>query len=206
MAKKLIDRGAPFNGENTTVKDIRLDSTILRRSKNYRLPDGRPERRPGFGATQQIAGIHGNMLMKHTATVTEYEQLNDTTRKIKRLKTPLSYGLLKWHDDFQIKTTRDWTLEFLVQLGDLEILETVPSSWQNLSIGTYNGGDRIFLRPTPGAVLFDQTVISNKHVFKYLAWGASAQPSNAAASGNLPPYCDVFALSTISLPESSLVY
>ena len=120
MAREFFDRGSPLDGINRTVRDSRVSPNSVRTAKNFRLPDGRLRRRKGQRPYQSDGVFRGSQLMRHTpftfGTVRKTANNDPGTYGV----TPLSYGYLRWHDDFQPKSTRDWTTEFLLTLGDDE--------------------------------------------------------------------------------------
>jgi len=186
-----------FAGVNTTVKDTNLPPEILRVCENFRLPDNRPVRRPGFGEVTN-SPIRGDQLTKHTASVIQHEQKDSLLTKTKRMKTPLSYGLLKWAYDYQPKTTLNWTVEFLLTPGDYEAMVDSVDTYRQRSANNY-GGQQQYLRGQRGVFVYDQSIISNEHTFRALAWGASAPVATYNVVGTNTHIRDVFVLSALAI-------
>src|SRR5687768_79989 len=150
-----VDRGDVLQGINKSIKDARVPYNLLRSLENFRLPDGRAERRPGF-APVNTRRFHGNQLTKQTATLIQHEQSTGSlARRGQWFRSPLSYGLLRWHDDYQPKSTRNWTVEFLLTLGEIEPLIDSPYVWEHRSKNIYGStAERLNLRPIEGVLVY----------------------------------------------------
>ena len=206
MPEQYVDRGEVLSGINQTAKDTRLPYQLARSMVNLRLPDGRPERRPGFNKYNQNR-ITGSCLTKHTANILHYEGADASGRNGKMWRAPMSYGLIRWHDDFQPKTTRSWTVEMLVTLGDLDGAVTNPTLVKPNSLNSYGGGIGRIQRPGGSAYLYDQAVLANYFDF---AWTVdpttSVNASNPVTPGD-PLTWDVQALSALSVSfDSTALY
>ena len=127
MTRKYLDRGGNIAGIEKTARDSRVPYSFPRSLVNVGLRDGRISRRNGLGKYSGFS-VQGLQLGKHTATISENISTAPTTnfQHSAIFKTPLSYGLLKWHEDFQPVSTADFTVELVVTLGDLEELVSVP--------------------------------------------------------------------------------
>lgn len=194
-----VDRGDLLQGQNDTVRDSRVPHNIPRSIRNFRLPDGKARRRPGF-SVYNSKKIHGNMLSKHTASVIERERATISGTNPKIAKTPLSYGLIRWHDDFQPKVTRDWTVEFLWTMGDLE--NYVVNPFTRKSKNTFGVTPLIAdLRSTAGVYLFDQALLANHLTFAFDGQSNTTDPTVTSGSETV----DTFGLSALSISHTNTV-
>lgn len=205
-----IDRGAIIDGLNSTVRDSRIPHNVPRNIENYALDFKRLRRRKGF--QPYSSSIKGVCLSKHTPSVVMLESedgrnpftIAEAAKKTSFFRTPLSYGLLRWHDDFQPKTTRSWTVEFLFTTGELE--ELVRQTFGRYSKDQYGTGGEaynILLRSQVGVFVYDQTVLSNYHTFynqTVTSPTSSIQPGVSPASG--AP--DVFGLTALAVSYNAL--
>lgn len=192
-----VDRGDLLQGQNDTVRDSRVPHNIPRSIRNFRLPDGKARRRPGF-SVYNSKKIHGNMLSKHTASVIERERATISGTNPKIAKTPLSYGLIRWHDDFQPKVTRDWTVEFLWTMGDLE--NYVVNPFTRRSENTFGASPVIVdLRSTAGVYLFDQALLANHLTFTSGGQSNTTDPTVTSGSETV----DTFGLSALSISHTN---
>lgn len=198
MPNQFVDRGLPLNGINRTLKDAKVDYRNLREARNFRLTDGRPERRPGYQPHNEVQ-MTGDQLMKHTGTVVATSLVDTQIQKAKAFKSPFSYGLIRWHDDYQIKSDRDWTIEFNLTLGDIESLVQAGIANRQLSAGLYNAASaRLTVRAAPGVFVLDQTVLAKDFRFTHPGWATTDTPVEYNTTGAIYVQ-DVFAVSTISI-------
>lgn len=197
MTVRYVDRGDLLDGLNTTVRDSRVPHTVPRSISNFRLPDGKARRRPGF-SVHNPQKIHGNMLSKHTPAIIERERENIGNANSKIAVTPLSYGLIRWHDDFQPKTTRDWTVEFLWTQGELENYVINPFT-RNSEHDFGSPAVKAPLRSTAGVYLFDQTLLSNHHTFQFDTIENTTDPTVNFATATV----DTFGLSALAITHTN---
>ena len=214
MSRRAVDRGHPIVGIQKTARDHKVPFNAVRALQNFRLPDKRLRRRRGFDE-YSTTRIHGNQLAKHSGS-----KLQQSTRKdvgasnLTRdpvWKTPLSYGVIKWHDDFQPKVGRDFTLEMLVTIGEEEPLvsfDPQPAAAFPVSSGfnrispTRNSGAYSFLpRGISGVFVYDQCIIANECTFNDGA-GDITLPTNPDSSAVTNPVM----WDTVSLPALSIAY
>lgn len=199
MVGQIIDRGDLITGINATVRDSRVPYTVPRSITNFRLPDGRARRRPGFSVYNKDV-IKGNQLSKHTASIIERERETSTLTNPKIARTPLSYGLLRWHDDFQPRTTRDWTVEFLWTLGDIE--NYVINPFTRMSSNDFGQQSiKAPLRSTAGVYLFDQALLANHLTFSFDGQENTTDPTVNFATATV----DTFGLSALSVSHTNSV-
>lgn len=161
MAKErqFIDRGAPLKGIETAARDSRLPFPYARSLQNVTLRDGRISRRNGFKEFSNV-GIVGEQLGRHTATRTTNSNIRPAAGNynIDRFISPLSYGLIRYSDDYQLITTEDKTIEFILTLGDVE--ELVINPYERKTKRSF-GGSRQSIRPAAGVFVYDQSVFVN---------------------------------------------
>ncbi len=215
MTRIAVDRGAPIEGLQKTARDHRLPFNFPRSLQNFRLPDKRLRRRRGF--EEYVAAslrFHGNQLAKHTGSKNQQAfRVNTTdnfTTRSPLWKTPMSYGVIKHHDDFQLKIGRDFTVEMLVTLGDEESLvshDPQPTTLFPLSSGfarispSRNGGVVKFIpRAISGVYIYDQCIIANDCVFND-SLGDLELPTNPDSVGSNNSIWDC-----VALPALSIVY
>jgi len=178
-SQRFVDRGEPLKGVQKTVRDSRLPYSLARNIENLRLPDQKAKRRDGFdNFITEINGdaahvrVRGTQLCKHTPTVVEntgdvHTAIGDTIkhRRFGHYRSPLSYGLIKWHDDFQPKIGRNFTLEFLLTVGEEEELVVNPVERETMADQTSAITTRGFISRQPddtnGVYVYDQTVLAN---------------------------------------------
>ena len=157
--KRYVDRGNDLQGQNKTSRDQRAPFSQPRKIDNFSLPDRRLRRRVGYEA--KTKPVKTQALCKSTG-VTQTKRLVETkTGKSNVINTPLSYGLIKYQDDMQLKRASDWTLEFSFKLGEEEILITSPFARLASHAGQWNAAG---VRPE-GVYVLDQTLISNNHIW-----------------------------------------
>jgi len=182
MSNRFVDRGTPSKGVVTTTRDSRQPTDELRAAENYSFPDGKPIRRQGHGFYgDNETRIQGQQLTKQTP-VMQMGILNDEDTSVsvnhpfsQHEKTPNSYGLIRWHADFQPLSTRDWTVEFLLTIGEEERLVASPEE-RNLRLQYVAAVDpgRPFVRQTAGVYVFDQTIIATYCDFNFDDGGGAA--------------------------------
>lgn len=213
MPNKYLDRGTPLDGINTTLRDARVPHNLPRSLKNFRLPDKRLVRRRGF-AEWSAARVEGNQLKKCTGTFLKSMYGADdgantkSYRQYQWYRNPNSYGLIRWHTDFQPKIGADWTVEFLLTLGDEEPLVTERFARESQSVD--GSGDEVFgLRAgyngsiavdQVGVYVYDQTVLANDCSFSDAGTGAAEH--NLPKTGN----ATTSAFETVALPALSIAY
>ena len=215
MSRTPVDRGAPVLGLQKTARDHRVPFNMVRALQNYRLPDRRLRRRRGFSEYGNGAvSFHGNQVAKHTGTkLQQAKHLSTGSTEYTRepsWKTPMSYSVIKHHDDFQPKIARDFSVEFLLTIGDDEPLVSydpepstvfaTDSGFNRLS-PTRNGGAVNFLpRVVSGVFVYDQTIIANDVLFND---GGDVQlPTDPDAAAITNPVM----FDCVSLPALSIVY
>lgn len=187
MPEHFVDRGAPLQGIEKTARDNRVPYHIPRSMVNLSLPDQRVVRRPGFEAHGEK--VHRQILCKSTGTATLGKTNEDEEWKSELHKTPLSYGLLRWHADYQPKSTRDWTVEFGLTLGDAETLVT-DTFERRAKFGTFN-----YVFREKGVYVYDQTVISNHFLHNE---GTTASPATDTSMTPGTSY-DAFPLTALAV-------
>lgn len=156
MPKHFLDRGQPISGIERTARDSRVPHNIPRSMTNFALPDKRLARRAGFTPHGPI--VARSMLAKQTGTVLSNKAQEDQRFKNDIYVSPLSYALLRWHDDYQPKVSRDWTVEFGLKLGEKESLILNPFKRQ------CKGSAPIaydFQCRKEGVIVYDQMILSN---------------------------------------------
>ena len=197
MSKQLVDRTANLNGINRAVRDFRIPASFPRGLENFSLPDGKARHRSGYQPlnpqsvkTQALAKATGTQFAKR---LTE----SDHNKGILAV-TPLSYALLRWESDFQLRTTEAKTLEFTLRLGDLEQLVANPFTRIANRAGAWTN---YTLRPA-GVYVFDQTILSNNHIFNTgsLTSGGTAAGTKYDLSAFLAAdQFDVFPTTTLAI-------
>lgn len=177
--KRYVDRGDLLQGVNRVVRDYRVPLSFARNIENYRLPDQKLIRRPGFSRFDIGARVHGQQLSK-TMNMRRVQQVNHKSEEnpgtvVPLYECPNSYALLKWHDDYQIKSTRDHTVEFLYTMGEEPFTSDLVTPRRASGVfetgSTYNAIDpRI---KTKGVLLYDQSVIAARCEIRYGAAGTT---------------------------------
>lgn len=175
MTRILIDRGTPVEGIQKSVRDHRTPHNMVRSMENYRLPDKRLRRRRGFAQySSNIVRVHGNMLAKHTATRQTSAMVGRTGAgkydgEARLWATPLSYGLIRYHSDFQPNIGTGYTVEFYLKTGEIEpLLDIITAD----TTGTTRGFRRIQpsnttsgrfykARTIEGVFVYDHTILAN---------------------------------------------
>jgi len=156
--KTPIDRGGAFRGMDKTTRDSRQPFSSPRLLENFGLPDGRSRRRRGYKTVHEP--VKTQALCKSTP-VSYSKKLQETNHsKGTTAISPLSYGLIRWQTDYQLRRAEPKTIEFMFRLGDKEELvannfvrvATYPGSWTNYSFRS-------------GVYLYDQTLLSNGHIW-----------------------------------------
>lgn len=161
--KRPVDRSDLVGGVNQTERDHRAPLNEPRKLENVTLRDGRIKRRKGIQPFSQGRFI-GDMLMKHTPAELNHVRIPREGDPGIIASTPWSYGLLKWHDDFQPTSQRDWTIEFFLKIGDISefFVQNPQARYTKNEYGP--GTDQYFLRyPNVGVYVYDQAVTSNWH-------------------------------------------
>lgn len=153
-----VDRGAILEGQNKTARDIRIPFNVPRSIENFTLSNDRPKRRLGFGVLHNA--VRTQALAKHTGTQYTKRLLESDHNKGTIALTPLSYGLIRWNTDFQLRRAEPKTVEFCLRLGDRE--EAVTGDFNREA--NY-AGNWIAYEFRKGVYILDQTIISNKHKF-----------------------------------------
>lgn len=195
MVRQPVDRTLESGGINRTLRDSRAPHNVARKLENIYLPDGRIDRRLGFELYNDRR-IKGSQIMRQTPAVVDTGNTSSYTDKEEVFKTPLSYGLLRWHDDFQPYTTRDWTVEFVLTLGDVESLITNP--FLRVSFNDYGGTpDKSALRGSGGVFVYDQSILSNYHNYQHDGATEVLDPTDIAGQ------TDTFALTAMAVSYSS---
>lgn len=173
--KKYVDRGDLLQGVNRVVRDSRVPLSFARNIENYRLPDQKLIRRPGFSRFDTGSRIHGQQLAKHTnvrrVQISNHSSAYDyqeTTTSEPVFDTPNSYALLRHHADYEWNDGLDHTVEFLYTMGEKTLL--VDGSVRRSNPSVYNGST--YDTPDPrvpisGVVLYDQTIIANRCEIRY---------------------------------------
>ena len=174
MPDHFIDRGSPIQGIEKTARDNRVPHNIPRKLENLSLPDQRLVRRAGYHP--HGPKVDRQMLCKSTGSsaIGKFQTEEDWFQEVQ--KTPLSYALLRWHDDYQPKGTRDWTVEFGLRIGDKEHLVLDPFTRRVNTTGVTNYDQR-----EPGVYVYDQTLIVNKGIDVNVG-----TPGSPGARQNLP--------------------
>lgn len=180
MTRVPIDRGAPSQGLQLTLRDHRVPFNMVRALKNFRMPDGRLRRRRGFSEYMTSpTRVHGNQLAKHSGASLQQVPFLPSSATINLRKglwkTPMSYGVLKWHDDFQPKIGRDFCVEFLVTIGEEEPLVnydpqpattfSVETGFHRISPTRNNAAFNFEPRGLGGVFVYDQSIIANDCTF-----------------------------------------
>jgi len=197
MTKQFVDRTGNLNGVNRAVRDFRIPASFPRGLRNLSLPDGKAARRTGYGSMTGFP-VKTQALCKATGSQFAKRLIESDHNKGILAVTPLSYGLLRWESDFQLRTNEAKTVEFTLRLGDLEQLVVSPfarianraAAWTN-----YN------FRPA-GVYVFDQTILSNNHIFNTgsLTSGGTAAGTKYDLSAFLTAdQFDVFPLTTLAI-------
>lgn len=199
---RVVERGVSVQGVNRTVRDSREAPGFLRDCKNIRLRDQKIERRPGYEQYYPVTdAIKGQQLMKQTPVI-ELKSAQDPLSGVgvgdefqfgDFLRVPSSYGLIRWHDDFQPKTTRDWTVEFGLTLGEEEPIFPGRLSY-NASYGS-GATNRIALRNVSGNFIFDQTILANDLTFYDGVANRTLNPN----TGPSAVVDDAFAISALAI-------
>lgn len=127
MTRRFVDRGGTIAGEQRTARDSRVPFQSPREIRNFSLPDGRLRRRPGF-KRHVIAGEQALAKVTGAVVAERYQQIED--EKHEMFQSPLSYGLLRWHSDFQPQLATDWSMELDLVLGEKEHLVASATKFQ----------------------------------------------------------------------------
>lgn len=203
MSRQLVDRGTPLDGIQETVRDHRVTPAVARALENFRMPDKRLRRRRGFEYYND--GVYDRLVLaKHTgsyqSTKARKEQTNVPWQRDYMWETPHSYGLIRWHDDFQPKNAREFTLGFWYRVGEDEPLVRYDSEPDAIWGATDRGFRRLApSRPTPtsfhfaprtisGCFLYDQSVIVNHAVVHYGASTITLPTNLNQSSGSWSPF------------------
>jgi hypothetical protein len=190
------DRLSPIETMDTSSRDFGLSYQFPRKLVNVSLPDKRSKRRKGYKATHN--SVRTQALCKHTGVSYGQALKESIYLKSKVLVTPLSYGVIRWNDDYQLRTGESSTIEFTLRLGELEELVTNPFTRKAHEAGAWAN----YSLREPGVYVFDQTILSNYHTFDT---GSVAKNGTvtAVASYNPTTYTlgatpDVFPLTTVA--------
>lgn len=154
---RFADRGNPVSGLLTTPRDARLPVEAIRDGANFALSDRRVSRRRGLApfTSQRVEGQQLSRSAPNTYLLSDKD--TNIAGFGKLAVTPNGYGMIRWADDFQPKTTRNWTVEFLLTLGELDDISVTRSRRQTNNL---YGGARILCRANDyGHVVYDQSVI-----------------------------------------------
>lgn len=157
--KQFIDRSDPIAGENRTARDFRQAPTSMRLIENFDMPDGRLRRRRGFSSVNQP--VKTQALVKATGIQFNKKLIESDHTKGTVATTPLSYGLVKWHEAMQLRNNKSTTIEFCLRIGEKDA--TINSPFLRFADTTGPWGPTYLIRS--GAYIYDQTIISNGHVF-----------------------------------------
>lgn len=199
---EFVDRGTPLAGINQTIRDSRVPFNQARSIVNFNLPDGRARRRKG--KKPYSSQFHGSQLVKHTPFTIDNESQNSLGNSNQVAISPMSYALLKWHDDFQPRSDRDWTTEFLLTLGNPEQIlyrTRVRQGKHDYGLGIQQPLRALEFGALPmGAVVFDMSVTANHFDCDYAGTSFSVDPT---ATNN---ESDSFALSALSVSYSHDVF
>lgn len=160
MTKQIADRSGNSSGMSKVTRDFRVPYTSPRLLENLSLPDGKLKRRTGFEPANTNV-VKSLALCKSTGTHTTKRLIESDNTKGVLLNTPLSYGLIRWNTDYQFRRASPKTVEFTLRLGDKEELianqfnrrATYPGQWNNYVFRSF------------GVCVFDQTLLSNNHIF-----------------------------------------
>lgn len=193
--KEQMFKEAVLRGIDRTTRDFNQPFELPRVMDNVSLPDGRPSRRRGYAAIQDP--VITQALCKATP-ITHSKKLQETDHaKGVVAVTPLSYGLIKWHQDYRLNRGESKTIEFSLRLGNLK--ELTESDFQRLA--NYPGQWTNYLLRR-GVYLLDQTVLSNNHKFNtgYIEPAGVVPGTQYDLSGFLAPdQFDVFPLTALSI-------
>jgi len=190
---RYVDRGAPIEGVEKTARDARVPFSFPRSIENCQLPDKRIRRRPGFA--EQHSPVVTQAVCKVTGTSYNKRMEDSQVFRNTVTTTPLSYGLIKWNDDYQLRKASSKTIEFMVRLGDQE--ELVKNSFVRLA--DYTAAWSSYQLRAPGVFLLDQCLLSNLHEqWDHEVTSGNSTPA-AGTAWDLNSYLDsydVFPLST----------
>lgn len=160
MTKQPVDRTGSLNGMNRAVRDFRVPASSPRLLENLSLPDAKPKRRTGFKRLNTNA-VRTQALCKATSTTTTKRLIESETSKGVLINTPLSYGLIRWNTDFQLRRGVPKTIEFNLRLGEKE--ELVKNTFSRRA--NYPGQWTNYVFRDKGVCVLDQTLLSNNHIF-----------------------------------------
>lgn len=214
--RQLVDRGFPLDGIQKTARDHKLSPAVARAIENFRMPDKRLRRRRGFGEYSNGFTAHREVLTKHTGAWSTSRANKPGAVEIWQRQytwqTPLSYGLIKWHDDFQFKAGRDMNIGFWFRVGEEEPLVSLDAKPDAIWGANINGFGRIApSRPTPtsyhflprevkGVFLYDQSVIANDCKF-HNGSTTITLPTNVSQSSG-----DWSSFDAVVLPTMAITY
>lgn len=190
------DRTGPIESEDRTSRDFGLSYQFPRRLENVSLPDKRIKRRKGYKATNNPARTQA--LCKHTGVSYGQALKESIYLKSKVLVTPLSYGVIRWNDDYQLRTGQSKTIEFTLRLGELEELVTNPFTRKANEAGAWPN----YTLREPGVYVYDQTILSNYHTFNTGSVAATGTVTSVASynptTHTLGATPDVFPLTAVA--------
>lgn len=159
MPKQYVDRGATVGGQNKTSRDSRVPYSFPRALDNFRLPDQRLRRRGGYGSI--YGPVRTQALCKSTGVSYHKRTVESNHGKEMIATSPLSYGLIRWQTDYQLRRAESKTIEFCIRLGDKENLVREP--FVRLAKFTGQWGTPFQAIREAGVYVLDQTIISNHH-------------------------------------------
>jgi hypothetical protein len=116
-------------------------------------------------------------------------------------KYPNGYGLIRHHDDFTPKSTRDWTVEFQLTLGELERLVTTPEDRKTVAV--FNAKRRS-VRNITGVFVFDQTLIASYCDFYDGDGSSTLRPPVESPPLSLPTDADITHTDTLALSSLAI--
>jgi hypothetical protein len=189
--RQIVDRGLPLEGIQTAVRDSRVPYVFPRALQNVNLRDKRIRRRGGMEVYSSDR-VTGQQLAKHTAN--SLHGINDFEARVQHFnffRSPLSYGLLRWNEDYQPRKTKGLLVEFILTVGEIE--ELVISPYTRLSRSTYGASGQVEIRGSEGVYVYDQTVLANHLDVLIDGFVYGVRPNGVGS------YADVFPLTALAV-------
>lgn len=158
--KIYVDRTNEIAGVNRTIRDSRVPFNFPRALDNVSLPDKRIRKRPGYGSKSNPVVLQA--LSKATGVRRIRRVPESIVKNNTQYITPLSYAVIRWQSEYQLRVGEDKTIEFSVRLGDKEELVINPIDRYADKPAAIAAN---YIMRTSGVYLIDQTITSNVHKF-----------------------------------------
>lgn len=201
MTQRYVDRGGPTSGLIRSGRDHGLPPNAIRVGGDFSTPDQRIRKREGF-APYNSEQVTGQALVKQRGNEENSRIINSGSSDSydKLTITPRSYGVISWHNQFQPETTKNFTLQFELIVGEVDYINSTDARLRE-TLANYSGSKEE-VRADVGALVYDQSCICNDIDFVDSAGNnGSVNPTNSVSTGVQPS--DHFIVSTLSVGYST---